>query len=166
MNRNFSSRSAIGIDLHPLKTSKKLIIGGVQIPFAKGLDGHSDGDVLTHAIIDSILGVAALGDIGTFFPDSNPNYHKKYSIDLLSETVKMVNHKGWYLTFLDATIIAESPKMSDHIKKIKTTISSVIKINYDEISIKATSTNGLGFIGKQEGIAAIAIATAEKNLND
>ena len=161
MNENTKYRSAIGIDFHPLHTNKKLILGGVEIPYKKGLDGHSDGDTLTHAIIDSILGIAALGDIGTFFPDSDPKYHLKYSIDLLSEVINIVTNKGWRLTFLDATIIAESPKMADHLTNMKKTLSTTLKLQINDISIKATTTNGLGFIGKENGIGAIAIATAE-----
>ena len=164
MNKNTKCRSAIGIDFHPLVTNKKLILGGVEIPNKKGLDGHSDGDALTHAIIDSILGIAALGDIGTFFPDSDPNYHLKYSIDLLSEVINMVTNKGWRLTFLDATIIAESPKMTDHLTNMKKILSTTLKLQINDISIKATTTNGLGFIGKENGIGAIAIATAEMHI--
>ena len=164
MNKNTKCRSAIGIDFHPLVTNKKLILGGIEIPNKKGLDGHSDGDALTHAIIDSILGIAALGDIGTFFPDSDPNYHLKYSIDLLSEVINMVTYKGWRLTFLDATIIAESPKMTDHLTNMKKILSTTLKLQINDISIKATTTNGLGFIGKQNGIGAIAIATAEMHI--
>ena len=164
MNKNTKCRSAIGIDFHPLLTNKKLILGGVEIPNKKGLDGHSDGDALTHAIIDSILGITALGDIGTFFPDSDPNYHLKYSIDLLSEVINMVTNKGWRLTFLDATIIAESPKMTDHLTNMKKILSTTLKLQINDISIKATTTNGLGFIGKENGIGAIAIATAEMHI--
>ena len=164
MNKNTKCRSAIGIDFHPLVTNKKLILGGVEIPNKKGLDGHSDGDALTHAIIDSILGIAALGDIGTFFPDSDSNYHLKYSIDLLSEVINMVTNKGWRLTFLDATIIAESPKMADHLTNMKKILSTTLKLEINDISIKATTTNGLGFIGKENGIGAIAIATAEMHI--
>ena len=164
MNKNTKCRSAIGIDFHPLVTNKKLILGGIEIPNKKGLDGHSDGDALTHAIIDSILGIAALGDIGTFFPDSDPNYHSKYSIDLLSEVINMVTNKGWRLTFLDATIIAESPKMTDHLTNMKKILSTTLKFQINDISIKATTTNGLGFIGKENGIGAIAIATAEMHI--
>ena len=161
MDNNTKYRSAIGVDFHPLTMNKKLTLGGIEIPYTKGLDGHSDGDALTHAIIDSILGIAALGDIGTFFPDSKPEYHLKYSIDLLSEAINMVNNKGWYLTFLDATIIAESPKMTNHLKNMKKILSSRFKLEIDDISIKATSTNGLGFVGKEKGIGAIAISTAK-----
>ena len=164
MNKNSKCRAAIGIDFHPLVTNKKLILGGVEIPNKKGLDGHSDGDALTHAIIDSILGIATLGDIGTFFPDSDPNYHLKYSIDLLSEVINMVTNKGWSLTFLDATIIAESPKMTDHLINMKKILSTTLKLQINDISIKATTTNGLGFIGKENGIGAIAIATAEMHI--
>jgi len=164
MNKNTKSRSAIGIDFHPLTNYRKLVLGGVEIPYPKGLQGHSDGDALTHSIIDSILGIAALGDIGTYFPDSNTNLHLKYSIDLLSEVMNLINNKGWNLTFIDATIIAESPKMADHLPSIIKSLSIPLQIETNEISIKATSTNGLGFIGKENGIGAIAIATAEKNM--
>ena len=166
MNKNTKSRSAIGIDFHPLTTNRKLVLGGVEIPYKKGLRGHSDGDALTHAIIDSILGVAGLGDIGTYFPDSDTNLHRKCSIDLLSEVMNMINNKGWNLTFIDATIIAESPKMADYLSNIIKSLSVPLEIETSEISIKATSTNGLGFIGQENGIGAIAIATAEKTCHD
>ena len=154
-------RSSIGVDVHKFKDAIPLIIGGVSIDYDKGLDGHSDGDVLTHAIIDSLLGGAGLGDIGTFFPSSN---HKLKDIDsmiLLAETLTIVTKYGWVPVYIDATIIAQTPTLSPYVLKMKNNLSNCLGILPENVNIKSTTTDGLGFLGNSEGIATLAIATME-----
>jgi len=153
------NRTGIGVDIHALRKGSHLRIGGTSINCGFELVGHSDGDVLTHAIIDGILGASGLGDIGFNFPSSNVAYRGINSLILLERTVKMAESKGWMPTYIDATIVAQSPDMSPHILKMKDKISNVVKIKEDEVSIKATTTDNLGFIGKEMGIACFAVVT-------
>jgi 2-C-methyl-D-erythritol 2,4-cyclodiphosphate synthase len=150
-------RIGMGYDVHRLIENRKLIIGGVDIPFEKGLLGHSDADVLIHAIMDSILGAAALGDIGKHFPDTDPQYKGVSSIILLNHVGSILEAKGYKIENIDSTIIAQRPKMSPHIANMKNNIAQALKIEADMINIKATTEEGLGFTGNEEGISAQSI---------
>ena len=156
------NRSGIGYDAHRLVPERKLILGGVHVPHNYGLKGHSDGDVLIHAVIDSILGAASLGDIGTHFPSSDPELRGVSSISLLRRTKKMVAVEGWEVVFLDATILAEKPRLSPYFDRMKSRISKVLNLGSSDINVKSTTTDGLGFIGEEEGIASMAICTLER----
>lgn len=151
-------RIGIGHDIHRLVKGRSLILGGVSIAYEKGLLGHSDADVLTHAICDALLGAAGLGDIGTHFPDSDPQYKDISSLTLLTETCRLLSDKGFRIVNLDATLFAEAPKLAPHRQKMQTKLADAMNIRPAEINIKATTTEGLGVIGKGEGIAAMCIA--------
>jgi 2-C-methyl-D-erythritol 2,4-cyclodiphosphate synthase len=150
-------RTGIGFDVHALAEDKLLIIGGVQIPHPKGLLGHSDADVLVHAVIDAALGALALGDIGQHFPDTDLNFHGADSLKLLSNVQDLAEEKGYVCTNLDSIIMAEKPKMAPHLMEMRTNLASALKIKMEQVSIKATTTERLGLIGREEGIAAQAI---------
>lgn len=152
-------RTGYGYDVHPLREGRPLIIGGVQIEFSKGLAGHSDADVLLHAIIDALLGAAGLNDIGYQFPDSDPAYKDADSRKLLREVRKLIEKHQFTINNVDATLIAEAPKIQPYIARIKDHIASDLQIASDRISVKATTSEGLGFIGIQEGMAAMSVAT-------
>lgn len=149
-------RVGTGFDVHRLEKNRRLILGGVEIPYTLGLLGHSDADVLLHAIMDAMLGAAALGDIGAHFPDTDPKWKNADSLVLLSEVRRILEKSGAYVTSLDATIIAQSPKLSPYIPEMRTNISSTLGIDESAVSIKATTTEKLGFCGRGEGIAAEA----------
>lgn len=151
-------RVGTGYDVHKLVEGRKLIIGGVNIKFHKGLLGHSDADVLIHAIMDALLGAAALGDIGKHFPDSDEKYRGISSIELLEHVRELIGLRGYIISNIDSTIVAQSPKMAPHIEDMRKNISSALNIDIDCVSVKATTEEGLGFTGKGEGIAAMAIA--------
>ena len=155
-------RSGIGIDVHPIVEERALILGGVTIPFDKGLAGHSDGDVLIHAVIDAMLGGAGLGDIGTHFPSSDPQYKGIASTELLSATADLLAGHCWRTTYVDATILAERPVLKSFMDEIKQNLAASLGLEPDSINIKATTTDGLGFLGRGEGIGALAIATIEE----
>lgn len=150
-------RIGMGYDVHKLVENRDLIIGGVKIPHNLGLLGHSDADVLLHAICDSILGAAALGDIGTHFPDTDNNYKNIDSLILLKKVGKLIKDRGYTIGNIDATIIAQKPKMSPHIIKMRENISCTLNISIDKINIKATTEEGLGFTGLQQGISSQSI---------
>lgn len=152
-----------GFDVHKLVDGRKLIIGGVDIPFEKGLDGHSDADVLIHAIMDALLGAASLGDIGKHFPPDDMKFKDADSIMLLRETSKLLVEKG-YLKILniDSIIIAEAPKMLPHIEAMRKNISTALSVEIDSVNIKATTSETLGFTGRREGIAASAVCLISK----
>lgn len=156
-------RIGIGFDSHRLVEGRRLIIGGVEIPFEKGLYGHSDADVLCHAIIDSIIGALGLGDIGRHFPDTDDKWKDASSIDMLSETVNLMKRNGYNILWIDSIIIAESPRMEPFIDLMKRNISTT-GIPFDSINIKAKTAEGMGYIGKGEGIAAYSscLLTSEK----
>ncbi|UCE54677.1 MAG: 2-C-methyl-D-erythritol 2,4-cyclodiphosphate synthase [Desulfobacterales bacterium] len=154
-------RAGIGYDVHPLVEKRKLILGGVEIPFEKGLKGHSDADVLMHAVCDALLGAAGLGDIGMHFPDTDPKYKDVSSIQLFIETFQMVQEKGFSVLNIDTIIFAEAPKLSPYRSAMQQNISSAIDLEPDRINIKATTTEGLGMIGKGEGIGAMCVAMIE-----
>ncbi|MBI2091835.1 MAG: 2-C-methyl-D-erythritol 2,4-cyclodiphosphate synthase [Deltaproteobacteria bacterium] len=151
-------RVGIGYDIHRLIKGRKLILGGVEIPHTMGLDGHSDADVLVHAIMDALLGAAALGDIGQHFPNTDPKYKNISSMDLLKRVVSLLTDHNSLITNIDAMMIAEAPKLAPHIEKMRTNIAKVCGIKIDQISVKATTNEGVGFIGRGEGIAAQAVA--------
>lgn len=154
-------RIGLGSDVHRLVPDRKLILGGETIPFDKGLLGHSDADVLVHAICDSLLGAAALGDIGMHFPDRDPAFKNIYSIELLKKTGLMIQQKGYTVLNLDATIFAERPKLSPYYEKMKKNIADTLQIKLDMVNIKSTTTEGLGFVGTGEGMAAMCVALIE-----
>lgn len=151
-------RIGIGYDVHRLTEGRKLIIGGVDIPYALGLDGHSDADVLVHAIMDALLGAAGLGDIGKHFPDSDDLYKDISSIKLLMEVGHKLTDNGYQISNIDAVVIAQKPKIMPHEMQIKQNIASALGIDIKKINVKATTTEGLGFEGAGEGIAAYAAA--------
>jgi len=151
-------RIGIGYDVHPLVKHRKLVLGGVEIPFRKGLDGWSDADALTHAIIDALLGAAALGDIGTHFPPGEPQYKDISSLTLLKTTSDKLAAQGWHIVNIDTTVIAEEPKLSDFIEKMRQNLSQTLGIEIEKVSVKASTTNGLGCIGKGRWIEARAVA--------
>ena len=150
-------RIGLGYDVHKLVEGRKLIIGGVLIPYEKGLLGHSDADVLLHAISDALLGAASLGDIGLIFPDSDEKYKDANSLDLLKEVVKRVNEKGYEIENIDSIIVAQQPKMRCYIDEMRRNISSACNIDFDAVNVKATTEEGLGFTGLKEGISSKAI---------
>lgn len=158
-------RIGLGYDVHKLVYERDLILGGVKIDYEKGLLGHSDADVLLHAIMDSLLGAAALGDIGIHFPDSSPKYKDISSLELLKTVGQMIDKMGFQVGNIDATIIAQSPKMSPHIKNMRENICSSLNITIDKINIKATTEEGLGFTGKGDGISAESICLLENKEN-
>lgn len=151
-----------GYDVHRLVESRKLIVGGKEIEHEKGLLGHSDADVLTHAICDALLGAAALGDIGRHFPDSDPEYKGIDSLILLKKVGELLSEKGFKINNIDAIIIAEAPKFAPHIEDMRKNIASSLGIKVEYVGIKATTEEGLGFTGKKEGIAASAVAIIEE----
>ena len=146
-----------GFDVHPLVAGRKLVIGGVEIPYEKGLLGHSDADVLLHAICDALLGAAALGDIGKHFPDSDARYKGIDSRELLRNVADLVRGRGFEVGNVDATIIAQAPRMAPHIAKMVDNIANDLQIGTAEVNVKATTTEELGFTGRGEGIAAQAV---------
>ena len=153
-----SLRVGIGYDVHALSAGRRLVLGGVEIPFARGLSGWSDADVLTHAIMDALLGAAALGDIGRHFPPGDPQYEGVSSLTLLVEVKDMLAANGWRVDNIDATIVAERPRLSEHINEMREKLCRTLGINVERVSIKASTSDGLGFVGKGEGIAALAVA--------
>ena len=156
-------RTGIGFDAHALVEGLPLVIGGVNIPHSKGLLGHSDADVLVHAVMDAILGALALGDIGEHFPDTEDELQGADSIELLSRVQKMIEEKGYCCENLDSIIIAEKPKLKTFLGEMRENLASILKINIDQLSIKATTTEHMGFTGREEGIAAQAIVLLKSN---
>lgn len=151
-----------GYDVHRFAEGRKLIVGGVEIPYEKGLLGHSDADVLIHAIMDALLGAAALGDIGKWFPDSDARFKDISSLLLLSEVKNILEEKGYTINNIDVTIVAQKPKMAPYIEQMTLNIAKTLNIENDRMNIKATTTEGLGFTGREEGIAAYAVCTLQK----
>lgn len=151
-----------GYDVHRLVEGRKLILGGVDIPWEKGLLGHSDADVLLHAISDAILGAIAEGDIGKHFPDTDPRYKGADSLKLLAHVMALADGKGYRLGNMDATIVAQRPKLAPHIPRMRENIAAVLYADLDRVNVKATTTEELGFAGRGEGIAAYAVVLMEK----
>ena len=154
-------RIGLGYDVHRLVEERDLIIGGVKIPYEKGLLGHSDADVLLHAIIDSLLGASALGDIGTLFPDTDIKYKGISSVNLLKEVGKLLNENGYSINNIDSTIIAQKPKMAPYIKEMRENIAKALNIDVMKINVKATTEEGMGFTGRVEGISSHAVVLIE-----
>lgn len=161
-NNNSNLRTGIGFDAHKLKSGIPLILGGVHIPYGQGLHGHSDGDVLIHSIIDALLGAVNLGDIGKYFPSEDPNIKGIDSKIMLKTVVNEINNHNWQINFIDTTIVAEAPKLSEFINNIKNSLSNNMNIPTHLISIKSKTTDGMGFIGRGEGISALSLATVQK----
>ncbi len=151
----------IGYDVHPLVTGRKLILGGVEIPHTKGLDGHSDADALMHAICDAVLGTIGAGDIGQFFPNTDPRWKGAPSRIFLEEAAKQVKARGGRIVNIDATLIAQAPKVLPHADAMKINIATALGILPAKVGIKATTNEHLGFIGREEGIAAMAVASVD-----
>ncbi len=152
-------RTGIGFDAHRLVASRRLVIGGVQIPHERGLDGHSDADVLTHALMDALLGAVADGDIGHHFPPSDPRWKDADSVVLLQHVVKRVQCLGWGIVNVDVTVLAEAPKLAPFIPAMRQRLAEALAISVGDVSVKATTVEGMGAIGRREGISAMAVAT-------
>ncbi len=161
-------RIGMGYDVHRLTKDRKLIMGGVEIPYEKGLLGHSDADVLLHAIMDALLGAAALGDIGKHFPDTDPAYRGISSMKLLGHVGRLLEEQCFLIENIDATIIAQEPKMRPHIDQMRQNIADVLCIDISQVNVKATTEEGLGFTGRKEGIAsqAVCLLTSPMELYD
>ena len=158
-------RVGMGYDVHRLTAGRKLILGGVEIPYGKGLLGHSDADVLVHAVMDALLGAAALGDIGKHFPDTDPEYEGVSSIRLLEHVGRLLDEKGYVIENIDATIVAQRPKMRPYIEQMRENIATALRIETDQVNVKATTEEGLGFTGTGEGISSQAVWAVEKYTN-
>ena len=156
-----TTRSGIGYDVHPLVEGRPLVLGGITVPFDRGLLGHSDGDVLTHAVVDAVLGGAGLGDIGRHFPSDDERYRGAVSLALLAEAVRLAAESGWRPVYVDATIVAESPRLSSFLDAASRSLAESLGVTADSVNLKATTTDGLGFAGRGEGIAAMAVATLD-----
>lgn len=159
-----TTRTGIGVDVHPLAEGRRLVLGGVEVPYHLGLDGHSDGDVLAHAVIDAMLGAAGLGDIGDHFPPGDPQYRGIDSLVLVARTVAILAARRWRATYVDATIVAQQPKLKPHLGRMSEKLASALGMACEDVNVKATTTDGLGFTGRSEGIASLAVATVEKVL--
>ncbi len=149
-------------DIHPLKAGRKMILGGILIESDFGPDGHSDADVLTHAIAEAMLGALALGDLGKHFPDTDPKYQGISSLLILEEVVKLVEDKGWHLVNVDSLVLLEAPKLAQYNEAIRISLAQSLHVSLDQVSVKATRGEKLGFIGRSEGIVAQAVVLLEK----
>ena len=158
-------RVGFGYDVHALVEGRALTLGGIKIPYLYGLQGHSDADVLLHAISDALLGAIAEGDIGRHFPDTDPQYKNIRSTILLKKVMDKLRNKGFRILNVDATILAQKPRLSDHIPRMVQEIADVLEIETGRVNVKATTSEGLGFIGKEEGISAYAVALVEEANN-
>ncbi len=152
-------RVGIGFDAHPLVPGRKLLLGGVEVPHHAGLAGHSDGDVLVHAIMDALLGASALGDKGVHFPSSDPQYKDISSLILLAKVAALAGEAGWRISNVDATLLAQKPRLASFIQAMRQQTGAALSLPVDRISIKVTTTDYMGFIGREEGIAACAVAS-------
>ena len=152
-------RTGIGFDVHAFAEGRKLILGGIEIPSAKGLTGHSDADALLHAVTDALLGSIALGDIGTHFPDDDPRYKNADSTVFLKKSSELVRNRGYYVNNIDVVVMLQQPKIAPYVQKMREKISKILDIGSERISIKATTTEKLGFVGREEGISVFAVAT-------
>ena len=154
--------TGLGYDCHRFAPGRRLVLGGVELSHDRGLAGHSDADVLTHAIIDALLGAAALGDIGEHFPDTDERYRDSDSLDLLRTTVAMLMHRGVSILHVDATVVIERPHVAPARAQIRRSLAEALGISIEHVSVKATRGEGMGFVGREEGAAALAIATVER----
>ena len=150
-------RIGIGYDIHRLVEGRKLILGGIEKAFEKGLLGHSDSDVLTHAICDALLGAAALGDIGTHFPDTDPRFKGASSLDLLAHVVALIGERGYKIINIDSIVMAERPKLKPYIQAIRSTLATTLRIDVEQVSVKAKTNEGLESVGREEAMAAHAV---------
>ena len=155
------TRVGFGFDLHPLVPGRPLVLGGVTVPGERGLGGHSDADVLTHAIGEALLGALALGDLGRHFPDSDPRYRGISSLVLLGQVLKLVAARGGRLVNVDATVLAQAPRLQPHLAEMAKRLSDVLGIGTERVSVKAKSPEGLGLLGREEGIAAMAVVAVD-----
>ena len=156
-------RIGLGFDVHRLVTGRKLILGGIEIPFEKGLLGHSDADVLIHAFIDALLGAMGVGDIGRHFPDNDPQYKDISSLTLLEEVMRLIQEKQFVICNADITVICQRPKLAPHVDEMRTNLAPICFVNKEDINIKATTTEKLGFAGREEGIAVHSVVLVFKN---
>jgi len=154
-------RTGIGWDSHRLVPGRRLILGGVELPYEQGLKGHSDADVLTHAVIDALLGAAGLDDIGTLFPDTDPAYRDIDSMELLRDVVARVTVQGHAIEHVDATVVMERPKLAPHRAAIRASLAGGLGVDAARVNVKASTGEGLGFVGRGEGVAALAVATLQ-----
>jgi 2-C-methyl-D-erythritol 2,4-cyclodiphosphate synthase len=157
-----STTTGIGWDSHRLVEGRALILGGVAIPYERGLDGHSDADVLTHAVMDALLGAAALGDIGQHFPDSDERYRDADSMALLRTVIATVAAEGWTVAHVDATVVMERPKLAPHRDAIRASLADGLAVAPAQVNVKASTGEGMGFVGRGEGVAALAVATLRR----
>lgn len=155
-------RVGTGYDVHALTAGRRLVLGGVEVPFERGLNGWSDADVLTHAIMDALLGAAALGDIGRHFPPGDPQYKGISSLTLLAKVKGMLEENGWQVNNVDATVVAEQPRLSEYINKMREKLCQTLGIGMEQVSVKASTSDGLGFTGRGEGMAAFAVVTLKE----
>ncbi len=158
-----SARAGIGYDTHPFEEGRRLVLGGVEIPAERGLAGHSDADVLTHAVIDALLGAAGLGDIGLHYPDTDERWHGADSIELLGEVVDFLTRHGWSVRHVDVTVLCEAPKLGAHRDPMRACLADAVGLAPLEVNVKFTTNEGMGFVGRGEGIAALAVATVERS---
>lgn len=161
-----SARTGLGYDCHRFEDGRRLVLGGVQVEHTRGLAGHSDADVLTHAIIDALLGAAALGDIGQHFPDTDERYRGADSLELLRATMRMLTARGFSVVNIDATVVIERPRVAPLREQIRASLAGAIGVEVEQVSVKATRGEGMGFVGREEGAAALAVATLEPGPRD
>jgi len=154
-------RTGLGFDLHPLVSGRPLVLGGVAVPSERGLGGHSDADVLTHAVCEAALGALALGDLGRLFPDTDPRYKGVSSLVLLGAVIELVRTRGARLVNVDATVLAQAPRLAPHLPEMAKRLAGVLDLPIDQVSVKAKSPEGLGLVGRREGIAAMAVVSVE-----
>ena len=157
-----SVQTGLGYDSHRFEEGRRLVLGGVEIPYERGLAGHSDADVLIHAIIDAMLGAAALGDIGQHFPDTDESYRGANSIELLRATVALLQSSSFAIRHVDATVVIERPRLADFRDAIRSSLADALELELENVSVKATRGEGMGFVGRGEGAAALAVATVEQ----
>ncbi len=157
-----SVRTGLGYDCHRFEAGRRLVLGGVEVPFELGLVGHSDADVLTHAVIDALLGAAALGDIGQHFPDTDERYRDADSIDLLRTTVRTLREASFAVLNVDATVVLERPRLAEFREAMRSSLADALGVRLEDVGVKATRGEGMGFVGRGEGAAALAVATLER----
>jgi 2-C-methyl-D-erythritol 2,4-cyclodiphosphate synthase len=158
-------RVGIGYDAHRFREGRRLLLGGVEIPASRGLEGHSDADVLAHAITDALLGAAGQGDIGGRFPDSDPIYRNADSVSLLAEVTELLEEEGWRIVNVDATILCESPHLQPFVAQMVQRLAAALKVAKGSVNVKATTNEGMGYIGRGEGAAALAVAQIDRGLS-
>jgi len=163
---NESNRIGTGYDIHRLVEGRKLVLGGVVIPFEKGLFGHSDSDVLSHAVCDALLGAAALGDIGAHFPDTDPRWAGASSMEFLAHAVELIMERGYSIANVDATVLAERPKLRPYVQMMRESLASILRIDVDQVNVKAKTNEGLESIGRGEAMAAQAVAILKSERAD